>query len=329
MFFCCSPLGRSFFVTTVVLSAMFVLPATIPNVAAQNAAPAQGQAPVQTQGQGQQTAAAANLNAAPFPPLDAAAQAQLNAMLKAWETQSKGTRTLECQFQRWHYDLIAAPAGIFVKKSRGVIKYATPDRGLFKVEQVLTYDGMKEGKPQHTEKPNLFGEHWVCNGEELLEFDHKDKECHIQQLPPEMRGKQIFESPLPFVFNLDAAQIVQRYWVRQVKAPKPGMILVEAYPKRQEDRSQYKLVQIALNEKTFLPEALLMYAPNFDIKTAAQWDHYEFTNVQRNSIAAGLLDRFRNTFINEKPPSDWTVFQDTYRPQGPPQMATPAAPERR
>lgn len=294
--------------------------AQVPGTRVPGTQAAKGQASIANSAQGQVADAA---NAAPFPPLDANAQAQLNAMLRAWETQSKGTKTLECQFQRWHYDLGAAPAGVFVTKSSGLIKYASPDRGLFKVEKIISYDGMKEDQPQYTEKPNMFGEHWVCNGEELLEFDHKEKECRVEQLPPEMRGKQIFDSPLPFVFNLDAAQIVQRYWVRQVQAPKPGMILIEAYPKRQEDRSQYKLVQIGLNEKTFMPEALLMYAPNFNIKTAAKWDHYEFVSVQRNSISAGLLDRFMKSFIDEKAPADWKVFHNTYRPQGPPQMASP------
>ncbi|WP_246112906.1 TIGR03009 domain-containing protein [Allorhodopirellula solitaria] len=263
----------------------------------------------------------ANLTA-PFAPLDAKAQAQLSAMLHAWETQSKGTKTLECRFQRWHYDLFAAPAGVHATKCQGEIKYAAPDRGLFKVDQKLTFDGMKDEKPQYSEKPGQFGEHWVCNGEELLEFDHSKKECRIQQLPPEMRGKKIFESPLPFVFNLDAKQIVERYWVRQVQAPKEGMILIEAYPKRQEDRSQYKLVQIALNEKTYMPEALLMYAPNFNIKTAPRWDHYEFVDVKRNSISQGLFDRFMKNFIDEKPPSDWKVFQNSYQPQEPKQMAS-------
>ena len=267
---------------------------------------------------GQGTAPAANPNAAPFPPLSPAEQQNLNILLQNWETQSKGVKTLECQFKRWHYDLFKAPARIHAEIANGEIRYAAPDRGLFKVNQKMTYDGMKDDKPQYSEKAGQFGEHWVCNGQELLEFDHSQKECKIQQLPPEMRGQKIFESPLPFVFNLDAKQIQERYWVRQVKAPKEGVLLIEAYPKRQEDRAQYKLVQIALGQSTFLPEALLMYAPNFNLKTAPKWDHYEFLNIKRNSISQGLMNRFMNTFIEAKPPADWTVFRNSYQP---PQMA--------
>nr|WP_184309696.1 TIGR03009 domain-containing protein [Aporhodopirellula rubra] len=317
-------MGR-FVVMSVVAACTFAMAVTVSESASAQAPGGQAYNATPTGERAADGGPAIDPNAAPFPPLDAKSQAQLNAMLKAWETQSKGTKTLECKFQRWHYDLFAAPAGVHATKSTGVIKYASPDRGLFKVENLVSFDGMEGDKPKYSEKPGQFGEHWVCNGEELLEFDHSKKECRVQQLPPELRGKQIFESPLPFVFNLDAAQIVQRYWVRQVQAPKPGMILIEAYPKRQDDRAQYKLVQIALNEKTFLPEALLMYAPNFNIKTAPKWDHYEFVGVERNSIAAGLFDRFMKNFIDEKPPGDWKVFHNTYRQPGPPQMATPGA----
>lgn len=269
---------------------------------------------------GQAAAPAANPNARPFPPLSAAEQQNLSILLNNWETQSKGTKTLECQFKRWHYDLFAAPAGVHAEIANGEIRYATPDRGLFKVSKKMNFDGMKDGKPQYSEKPGQFGEHWVCNGQELLEFDHAKKECKIQQLPPEMRGQKIFESPLPFVFNLDAKQIQERYWVRQVKAPKEGVLLIEAYPKRQEDRAQYKLVQIALGQSTFLPEALLMYAPNFNLKTAPKWDHYEFIDIKRNSISQGLMNRFMNTFIEEKTPPGWKEFRNSYQPPGPPQM---------
>lgn len=280
----------------------------------------QQQAPAQRQ---TQNAGPANPNAAPFPPLNAAEQQRLNQILAAWEQQSQGTTTLECEFQRWHYDLFAAPAGTYASKAEGEIRYANPDKGHFKVNAIVTYDGMEEGQPKYSAKPGLFGEHWVCNGTELLEFDHGTKQCKIQQLPPEMQGQRIIESPLPFVFNAKAAEIQQRYWVQPMASPKPEWILIAAYPKRQEDRAQYKVVQIALDAKTFLPHALIMYAPNFDQKTQPKWDHYEFSNVKRNSVSAKFQRIFMQKFIDEKPPSDWKVFRDQYRGPEQPQMANP------
>jgi TIGR03009 family protein len=262
----------------------------------------------------------------PFPALEPGAQAQLQELLTNWEAQSKGTKTLECAFTRWHYDMFAAPAGVHATKAEGVIKYAAPDKGLFRVDLLLFYAGMVQGKPQFKEQPGQYGEHWVCNGTQLIEFDRSKEECRIQDLPPNMQGQQIFNSPLPFVFNLDAQQIQERYWVRQVEAPKPGVLVIEAWPRRQEDRAQYKLVQIALDEKTYLPQALVMYAPNFDAKTAPKWDHYEFTDVKRNAIGAGFKT-FLGNFIPEKPPANWKILRDKFVPvedtEAPQQAAAP------
>lgn len=300
--------------------------------------PAAAQTPAAT---AQQQIAAASQNQAaaqqsqspqpPFPPLTAEAQQQLDRLLQAWEVQSKGTDTLQCDFTRWHYDLVAAPAGVHSTWAKGQIRYGAPDKGLFKVDTLKFFKGMVEGKPAYDSVQGEYGEHWVCNGKEVIDFDHGKQECTIRELPPELQGTQIFESPLPFVFNLDAQKIRERYWVRQVPAPKPGVRLIEAWPKRQEDRAQYRLVQVVIAEQTFLPEALLVYAPNFDPQTAPSWDHYEFQNVQRNAMTAGVQE-FMNLFIKQKPPASWKVIRERYQPISMPaqeQIAQPPVAPRR
>lgn len=291
--------------------------AAVPSYAQQNSQAVTNQAsttrPVERVAANNQGAVAEQAARQPFPALTPAAQAQLQKLLLDWEAQSKGTKTLECTFSRWHYDMFAAPAGVHATRADGVIKYAAPDKGLFRVDRLVFFSGMEGGKPQYKPQTGQFGEHWVCNGAQLIEFDHSKEECRIQDLPPEMQGQQIFNSPLPFVFNLDAQQIQQRYWVRQVEAPKPGIVLVEAWPRRQEDRAQYKLVQIALDAESFLPQALLLYAPNFNAKTAPKWDHYEFSDVKRNAIGAGF-QKFLGNFIAEKPPASWKILRDKFVP---------------
>lgn len=260
--------------------------------------------------------------ALPFAPLGAAEQASLNQLLQAWETQSKSTKTLECKFERWHFDPAGAPAGVHSEKATGVIKYASPDRGLFSAETLVFFNGINNGKPVYIAKRDangkeLPGEKWVCNGRELIEFDHTEKKCTVREMPPGMQGQEIFNSPLPFVFNLDAKQIQERYWVRQVPAPKPDLVLIEAWPKRAEDRAQYRLVQIALSKDTFLPQALLQYAPNFNAKTAPMWDHYEFSSVSRNGVGQ-RVNLFMRSFIPEQPPADWKVTRQPFQGPQPP-----------
>jgi TIGR03009 family protein len=266
----------------------------------------------------------------PFTPLNAQAQEQLQQLLQNWEKHSKGTKTLECKFTRWHYDNLAAPAGIHANRADGVLKYASPDKGLFRVDRMVFFRGMEAGKPKFAQQAGEFGEHWVCNGTQLIEFDRAKEECRVQDIPAHLQGQKIFNSPLPFVFNLDAIQIQQRYWLRQVAAPgnQSNIVVIEAWPKRQEDRAQYKLVQIAMDANTFAPHALIMYAPNFNQKTAPRKDHYEFAEVKRNKLAAGFQNFLRN-FIPAKPPATWKILRDTFNPPGQPAIRQATAPDTR
>ncbi|OYP33188.1 TIGR03009 domain-containing protein [Rhodopirellula sp. MGV] len=276
-----------------------------------SATPAVAQQPQQAAGAKQQAATQ------PFPPLSPQEQAELDRVLTSWQAKSQSTKTLECTFERWHFDLLAAPAGVHAHKAEGVVKYANPDKGLFRVDSIMFYKGMKNGAPEYGTTTNKYGEYWICNGVELIEYDREQRHCNVQSLPPNMQGTNIFNSPLPFVFNLDAAQIKQRYWVRLEKAPKANTYLVQAWPKLQEDRAQYKLVQVVLSAE-FEPEVMIMYAPNFHEKLAPQWDHYEFSNVKRNAINAGIR-QFMGNFIPQKPPADWKINRQAFLP---PQIAT-------
>ena len=249
----------------------------------------------------------------PFPPLTAEQQAQLDQVLLAWQKQSQSTKTLECEFDHWKYDLRAAPAGVHAKKGTGVINYAAPDKGLFRTDSLMIYQGMKDGQPQYGAQQNQYGGYWVCNGVEVISYDRTEKECTILKLPKQMQGTQIFNSPLPFVFNSNAQQIKERYWVRMLPPNKEGTYLLEAWPKRQKDRAQYKVVQVALNQ-SFEPVGLVMYAPNFHAKFAPEWEVFEFRDVKRNAIGAGIRN-FLGKFIPQKPPADWKIKTEQLDPQ--------------
>ena len=246
---------------------------------------------------------------APFPPLTPDQQAQLDRVLVGWQNATAATKTLDCSFLKLSYDSGAAPAGVAATKGSGVIKYAAPDRGLIHVEQIVFFDGMGDNqKPKYQAHANRFGEHWVCTGADLIEFDHNQKQCKINRLPEEMRGKNIMSSPLPFVFSLDARRLKERFWVRQAPGAPEGSILLEVHPKRAEDRRQYTSVMVALDPGDFTPLALRMYAPNFNVQTANIFDHYEFRDVKRNSWLGRMKD-FAGNFIVDKAPTGWKVVQ--------------------
>ena len=128
----------------------------------------------------------------PFPTLSPEAKAQLQQVLKRWEQQSQSMKTLECQFNRWSYDNFAAPTNVPASKAAGIIKYASPDKGLFKTDQLVFFGGLDpQGQPIFKPQTNQYGEYWICNGTQLIAFDRSKQECTIQELPENMRGRTL------------------------------------------------------------------------------------------------------------------------------------------
>ena len=71
---------------------------------------------------------------APFT-LTPAEQTNLDQLLKDWETASNSIKTFKCKFTRMEYDpaLVAGNPNQPSAVSKGELKYATPDKGMFKV----------------------------------------------------------------------------------------------------------------------------------------------------------------------------------------------------
>ena len=253
----------------------------------------------------------------PFPAQDAKVVADLNQILAAWEGHSQKTKTLETDFEHWHYAIKDAPKGVHATKGNGILKYSNPDKGVFQVEELLYYQGPGPagagpryafGVNPKTGKEIRLGPHWVCNGRELIEYDYKEEKCKIMMLPANMQGNAIVNSPLPFVFNLKADDLNRRYWLQLVPSKVPGTYLINAFPKTQQDRSQYKLVQVMLDQQLNI-HTLVLYPPHFNDKTSPDYDVYQFKNVKRNSVGAAVA-RFAKAFIPANPPKGWTITRE-------------------
>ena len=96
-------------------------------------------------------------------------------------------------------------------------------------------------EPKFTADPEELNEHWVCDGKSIFEFEGRKKQLIQRELPPEMRGKQIVEGPLPFLFRVCAEMIKVRYWIRAIlPPPMKGAVTLEAEPKTREDAANFR-----------------------------------------------------------------------------------------
>ena len=258
-------------------------------------------------------------------------------ILQYWEGKSKQIITFKCAFQRWEHDQAFGPADPKTPYTygEGVIQYAKPDKGLFKVETLKKYVApQKEG-----DEPNWLeqiGEHWVCDGRSIFEYDIRGKKLIQRILPKEMQGKAIADGPLPFLFGAKSATIKARYWIRVLDPPagRKGEYWLEAIPRFAQDGVNFQKVDIILDEKDFLPKALNVYAPNYNSKTNRAHTEYAFekreTTLKANKLSLEAFNeftkKFKTQFYEPKVPSGWKkVVEDMNgMPQGPLPVQGPA-----
>ncbi len=280
--------------------------------------------PIRQPGPGAAPAAPAAPQVPDWVPLPADHQKYVDDVLKYWEARSNDINTYKCAFQRWDFDPVFGPREDAKTFSEGVIQYASPDKGLLKVEKYSLYTpAAKEGeKPKYVPQTD-YGEHWVCDGLRIFEFDTRNKKVIERPLPPEMQGKAIADGPLPFLFGAKAETIKARYWIRAITPPSAkGEYWLEAIPKSRQDAANFKMVHVILDEKDFLPKALQVFAPNFDPKTNPSRQVYSFSGREVNNQAFDVLNKlnpFAREFFEPKTPSGWTKVVerlDAPAPQG-------------
>jgi TIGR03009 family protein len=240
---------------------------------------------------------------APAPPFVLSPQEEhhLDAVLRAWEGHSKQVRTFECVFTRFEYDPVftndpAKPRFV----DQGQIKYAAPDRGMFRV------DGPR-------------AEHWICDGRAIYEYNSQKRQVIEYRLPPEMQGKAIADGPLPFLFGADAAKLRERYFLRVTGQPARDEIWLEGRPRWQKDAANFRQADLIL--KNMEPFALQVHSPNGKNRTV-----YRFENLRVNE--RDPLHIFRNDPFRATVPLGWQKIvedvpppQPAVHPPGPPAMS--------
>ena len=249
------------------------------------------------------------IQAPSFIPLADNHVAYVDKVLLYWQQRTEKVHLYRTQFQRWQFDTVYGPANTFKTFSTGKIQYAEPDKGLFKVEEVLSYHAAVSPatKPSYKAIPGVHGEYWVCDGKSIFEYDYNNQKLIQQILPAELQGQNIINGPLPFLFGANAADIKRRFWVRAITSPTAQKeIWLEAYPKSAQDASNYQRIHIIISTEDFLPKGLVI----FDRSYVKGKNHSRtvFSFQDRNVNFASTFDKlnpfFRN-FYEPSLPSGW------------------------
>ncbi len=278
-------------------------------VAQQTSAPPQATVAGQVQDGAMQAAAIPSPMVDPFRLTESEKQ-RLDNILGFWETRSSKVKTYSCDFTRLDYDAVFGPADSRIAKTKsvGIIRYAAPDKGEFKVEQIGEYKPpVAEGGPADWPMSRSdHEEHWICDGLAVFELNGKAKQLREERLPPEMQGKGITNGPLPFLFGAKKDQLLEKYWLKEIVPPddRPGEYWIDARPKTREDAANFQRILVILDEKQFLPIAMQVFPPGWEPRKNWSKTTYVFQNRQVNHpLHRG--QEFLGEFISPDVPRGW------------------------
>lgn len=238
----------------------------------------------------------------------------VNDLLDYWEKKSSEVKQYQCDFTRYDYDTAfcnhrdpktneLSAASVM----QGEIRYATPDQACYETIAVFDFALDPETKvvdyKSRSDASNK--EKWICDGKAIHEFDYGNKKLYETPIPPEMQGKGLINSPIPFLFGASKDDILSRFWVRIV-TPKEATneYWLEAIPKKIDDARNYKKLLLVLSrDELFLPIMLQIYSPNYNPKENNMTSRvFEFKNRQKNSNLA-RIQGFFNRFVRPKTPA--------------------------
>lgn len=244
--------------------------------------------------------------------------------LRMWEDKSTLIKTFKSDFERQEFDDVWNPGSSQpMKVSYGVVSYSKPDQGSFKIDRIMRWikTDPKSTDPaapgSFVDQPDEIGEHWVCDGKAVYEYDHRLKQLKVTAIPEEMRGIAIADGPLPFIFGAKADSLMERYWIQPYQSNEQQIWLI-AYPRRQSDAANYDYVDVMLDRKTMQPKNMRIHLPG-----GKQRHLYTFGTEDKPPVINGKLDALFGLFGAPHTPLGWkkVVMSDTELPP-----ATPAAP---
>lgn len=237
----------------------------------------------------------------PAPPfvLTPQEQADVNQVLRLWEKRNLEVKTFDCRCKRWVYDTVFGPANQARFVELGVIKYSTPDKGMFKIDTA-------EKNGQEVPIEDARAEHWVSDGKAIIEFSHPKKQKIVHKLPPEMQGKAIADGPLPFLFGSDAQKLNQRFFLRII-TPRDvqGQIWLQAFPRTQAGAANFHHAEFIISSQKMEPYALKLIQPN-----GKDYVVYQFFEIVINDP----LRMFRGDPFRPSTPLGWQSIVE--EPQG-------------
>jgi len=230
---------------------------------------------------------------------------ELDRVLQYWSDASDKIERLEGK----HFRIVYDTAFEVEKQSEGEFAYEKADKGRIDITPVAVTPELSAAREKEAEAAKGEGrrsqvrlkkdgkpftlvqeqpERWSCDGQRVYSVDLEKKEAVVAQLPADMQGKNIMDSPLPFLFGMPPDKAKRRFTMFFSGGkfdPKSGKVYLTAYPRLPQDAQTWRQADVILDLKEFLPVAVQLLDP-----AGTKITVYKFREVKKNQKSlAGFL----------------------------------------
>ena len=225
-------------------------------------------------------------------------QQELDQFLARWEKYSAGIKRYDVDFNVFMYDstIPGAEPNKAYKVAFGYFKYiANPIRFVYVVEG--EWQDKKQIKRDGEKNPNILAEKTIIDEKTVFQYDYRAKTMVQINVPPEMIGRGIADSPLPLIFGAKADELKQRFSMKIVSVPdQDDIIWLQARPLLLEDQQEFKELEIMLNKRTLNARGL----KQMDINEKA-YKVYDLNSPKINDRLTAVLQDIKDWFTPDVP----------------------------
>ncbi len=239
----------------------------------------------------------------------------MSQLLADWEGQSEKLKTLELAIYRIDKD----PQWGDEEHYLGRAAFKTPQLAFLDFRKVKMQEKPDaKDKKKKTLVPlkkdnqivSVPFETIVCTAEEVWQYRYDVKQIFIFPLDKDQRKRAIDQGPLPFLFNMRAADAQKRYKM-ELKGQDNDRYLVRIEPLLQQDQDTFSVAWIYLNKEYLLPTRIFLFAPN-----GKMTKDFQLSQIKPNQAVDPRL------FVGVNPGNQFKIERN---PGGPAPANTPRA----
>jgi TIGR03009 family protein len=243
---------------------------------------------------------------------------RIDALLEEWSQRTKEIKRLQGHHIRATRDFT------FNTESwaEGRFYVETPDKGRIDMQpysKKLPYKTAKRPAPNgHLIEMSLQldskKDSWICDGKEIKAIDNDNKTYEAVKIPPQQRGVNIMDGPLPFLFGMPPDKAKARYRFKLLKET-DKFYAIQVRPNWKQDAVDWTQAELLLDRTTCLPREVHLHNAAGTSETV-----YVFMDLQINKMRLFWTDPFE--------PSLFTYKRSVHNTPGPSPDADPLAANR-